>query len=733
MTRRERQRRRQRRHGRPLRRGLTVLGVLLTIGLVAGGIASGVWVADVVQSAPNIDQLHPQPQGTVSTVYAADGTRLGFIAFDTLRQPIGDRRIPLNMKRATVAIEDRRFYHHGGVDYAGLMRAAIRDVTSNGVTQGGSTLTMQLVRNLYTPASRSQKTLTRKIREMKLADQLEQEHSKEWILVAYLNNVPYGTVGGQTAVGVEAAARTFFGKPAAQLTLPQAALLAGMPQAPSQYNPFDNPAAARKRRGEVLRAMVQAGYITQAQADAANAAPLGVRHSDFYGQRREQFFFDYVKQQLLQHYGHRVVDRGGLKVYTTINLHFQQLARQAITDHLHEPGQPAAALVTVDPANGHILAMASSATYGPTVFNYATQAHRQPGSSFKVIDLMAAARMGIDPATTYYDSHELLPGWLPQAPSWHVQTDSHKYMGKVSLANALPPSDNTVYAQLGADVGPDKIDQAAHDMGVTSPLNAYYAEAIGGLKYGVSPLDMADAYATVSDGGWRNTAEAIARVVHPDGRVDDLGKPIRKKEFTDGETAKVIAPMKQVLISGTAAGLGIGCPAAGKTGTTSSFTDVWFVGITPRLSTAVWVGYPNETRSLIGVPGYGGEIFGATIPAPIWSEFMSAAKGSFCGDWPLPNEPFQAAPFFGSYTAGSKGDTGTGTTTTTPGTTTTTTTTTTNGPGGPGPGPNAANGKGKDKGSNPGAFAHPPQKAPKIPPPPKQPPNAGGGAGPPKG
>jgi penicillin-binding protein 1A len=697
---------------------------MLLAGLLAGGIAFAGWVVSVVQDAPNIDQLRAQPQETVSTVYAADGTRLGFIAFDTLRQPVADARIPPVMKRATVAIEDRRFYQHGGVDYPGILRAAIRDVTSSGAAQGGSTLTMQLVRNLYTPESRFQKTLTRKIREIKLADQLERAHSKGWILASYLNNVPYGTVGGQTLVGVEAAARTFFGKPAAGLTLPQAALLAGLPQAPSQYNPFNDPRAARKRRGEVLSAMVQAGYVSQAEADAANAAPLGVHRSDYYRQRREQFFFDYVKQQLLDHYGRKVVDQGGLKVYTTIDLHFQQLARQAIAAHLGQPGQPSAALATVDPATGHILAMASSAAYGPTVFNYATQAFRQPGSSFKVIDLMAAVRMGIDPATTDYDSHELQPGWLPQAPTWHVQTDSHKYSGSVSLAAALPPSDNTVFAQLGADIGPDKIRQAAYDMGITSHLDAYYAEAIGGLTHGVSPLDMADAYATVADGGWRNRAEAIVKVVHPDGRVDDLGKPVRKKEFTDGETAKVIAPMKQVLINGTAGGLGIGCPSAGKTGTTSSFTDAWFVGITPKLSTAVWVGYPNETTSMTSVPGYG-PIFGATIPAPIWHDFMAAAKGSFCGDWPAPKEPFVGTPFIGAFTTGSSGDTGNGTATTpgstTPGTGTTGTTTT-----------GAPNGGKGGKGFDPNAFAHKPQ------PPSKQgggkrTPSSGGGASPPPG
>jgi penicillin-binding protein 1A len=685
---------------------LIVVAALLLLGAAGGGGAFGVYVAGVVNDTPDISQLRPKPQGAVSTVYAADGTRLGFISGDTLRSPIERSQIPLAMKRATIAIEDRRFYSHGGVDYVGIVRAAVKNVTSDSAAQGGSTLTMQLVRNLYTPEDRFQKTLERKIREAKLAEQLEREHSKAWVLTSYLNNVPYGTVGGQTAVGVQAAARVFFGKPAAELTLPEAALLAGLPQAPSDYNPFDNPAGARSRRAEVLKAMVGAGYLSQGEADQANAAPLGVHRSDFYAQRREQFFFDYVKQELIKRYGRKVVDQGGLKVYTTINLHFQEVAREAIAYHLSSFPGPSAALATIDPANGHILAMASSATYGPEdMFNYATQAHRQPGSTFKVIDLMAAVREGIDPAATYYNSRHLTPGWLPEAPTWEVQTDDRSYRGSVSLANALPPSDNTVYAQLGADIGPDKVRQAAYDMGITSHLDAFYAEAIGGLKYGVSPLEMANAYATVSDGGWRNTATAIEKVVHPGGKVDRLGKARRKKEFTDGETAAVLAPMKQVLISGTAGGQGIGCPDAGKTGTTSANTDAWFVGITPKLSTAVWVGYPDDTRSL------GSSVFGGTIAAPIWHDFMMDAKGDYCEDWPTPTEPFSGTEYFGTY-AGKAPDPKATDKTDADGTKTT--------PDGAKPG---------DAGYDPDAYAHPPQDSA----PPPRPQHEGGGVGAPTG
>jgi penicillin-binding protein 1A len=630
---------------------VVLLGLLLVAG-TAAGVAFAAWVAKVADETPPISALHPRPQGAVSTVYAADGTRLGFITGDTLRSPVYGRGVPEVMRQATVAIEDRRFYQHGGVDYIGVVRAAVNDVFNDGSVQGGSTLTMQLVRNLYLPQTRFHKTLERKIREAKLADELEQAHTKTWVLDTYLDNVPYGTVGGQTAVGVQAAARTFFDEPASGLTLPEAALLAGLPQAPTDYNPFLHPRRARARRAEVLAAMVDTGDITPEQEAQAADAPLGVRPSSFYSNRRERFFFDYVRAALLRRYGPKVVRRGGLRVHTTLEPHLQELARQSIADHLNQPGQPAAALVTVDPRNGHIRAMASSAQYGPTVFNYATQAFRQPGSTFKAIDLMAAVRLGISPTGTSYDSHELLPGWNPIEPTWHVQTDDHEYHGAISLSEAIALSDNTVYAQLGADIGPETVRQAAYDMGVTSHLDAYPAESIGGLTHGVSPLEMADAYATIADGGWRNKVTGIARVVHPDGTVDDLGDPRRRREFTDGQAAVVTDALKGVIDHGTAAGMGIGCPAAGKTGTTSSFTDAWFIGFTPQLSTAVWVGYPDETTSMDAVPGYG-EVFGATIPAPIWQQYMQSAIGSACDDFPPPRAPFSPQPFSGSHQVGS--------------------------------------------------------------------------------
>ncbi len=651
MSRRERQRRQRRRHGRPAFRGLIVGAVVLfsVVGLGALGVVG--WVVSVADSAPSLNSLKPLDEGSNSIVYTADGKRLGFIQSLILRGPIGDPDIPRVIKQATVAIEDRRFYQHKGVDYEGVVRAAVRNLTSHKTVQGGSTLTMQLVRNIYLPDERSKKSFTRKIREAKLAEQLESRHpgraGKNWILDKYLNSVPYGTVGGQTAVGIEAASRMFFDKRARDLTLPQAALLAGLPQAPSAYNAFLNPQGAFDRRGEVLAAMLKARMITPVQYAQAVRAKLGVRPNHFYTGRREQYFFDYVRGELFQRYGVRAVRQGGLRIYTTIDLKKQEQARQAIAGQLNEAGDPASAIVTLDPKTGHILAMASSESYGRTKFNYATQAHRQPGSTFKVMVLAAALSKGIDPASTYYSSHELAPGWLPGYPTYGVSTYEHTYGGSENLVTATVKSDNTVFAQLDADVGPEAVREAAYKLGITTHLDAYPAEGLGGLKLGVSPLEMTRAYATVANHGVRTTPTAILRVVHPNGKVDDVGRPRPVRVYPDGLTYEITKILKDNIQMGTGTAANYGCPAAGKTGTTSDFKDAWFVGFTPALTTAVWVGYPNPPIPMRDVHGI--EVQGGSFPARIWHDYMNVAHGSACDDFPPPTTPFVSSPFFGRY------------------------------------------------------------------------------------
>jgi penicillin-binding protein 1A len=651
MSRRERQRRRRRNRGSPAVRAFLIMLSVCVAAIAIGALGVVGWVVDTAASAPDIGSLKPRDPGQVSEVFAADGTRMGYIHSDTLRTVVHGNRIPLILKRATVAIEDRRFWSHGGIDPEAILRAAVKDVFNGGRDiQGGSTLTMQLVRNIYLPDRLADtRSLKRKIIEAKLADELERHHSKPWILDQYLNDVDYGTVGGETAIGVGAGSQLFFDKPVYHLSLAQAALLAGLPQAPSEYNPFTAPKLAKARRHDVLTAMVQSHYITYEQAVKADHAPLQVKHNATYSQVVEPYAFDYVKRALIQRFGLTTVERGGLKVYTTIDLKKQQQAREAILRNEGQPGDPAAALVSIDPHNGHIEAMATSSTYNQTNFDYATQSHRQTGSAFKVFVLMTLIHdYHGDPNQTFYNSHELLPGWLPSYPTYHVQTAEHSYLGTISVAKATTESDNTVFAQLDVDVTPEKVRQTAYNMGITSHLDALPAEGIGGLRIGVSPLEMSDAYATVANGGNHLAPTAITKVVFPDGSVVNMGDPKPKRVFSDGEAYAADQVLKTVITSGTGTAANYGCPAAGKTGTTSNYTDAWFVGYTPQLSTAVWVGYPNSTESMNDVNGLGPG-FGGTLAAPIWHDFMSVASNGYCSDFPSPSDPFHGTAFTGHY------------------------------------------------------------------------------------
>ena len=316
--------------------------------------------------------------------------------------------------------------------------------------------------------------------------------------------------------------------------------------------------------------------------------------------------------------------------------------------------------MTINPKNGYIVAMASSADYGESKFNLAAQGHRQPGSTFKIMALMAALRAGVDPDRTSYVSKSPIEINDPKyGPPFKVETYDGSSRGNISLRRATLASDNAVYIQLALDVGPDKVKEAARDMGIRSKLGGYPAETLGGLTDGVSPLEMANAYATIASGGMRNRPTAITKVVFPDGRSElpNRWKVKRTRAFEDGVAAKATEILEQNITDGTGGKAGIGCPAAGKTGTTDEFTDAWFVGFTPRLSTAVWIGYPKERVQMLGLY-HGSNVAGGTFPAEIWGAYMKQAKGKYCGDFKPPKTPFSASGFFGKYatTGGGKGN-----------------------------------------------------------------------------
>ncbi|HEY7266660.1 MAG TPA: transglycosylase domain-containing protein [Solirubrobacterales bacterium] len=656
--------RRRRRRLRDSGRKKLLLALGLPLALLAVGVTAGaVWVISVYDSAPSLASLRPITKGAVSKIYAADGSLLGVIHSDKIRQPISSEHIPEDLKDATVAIEDRRFYEHGGIDPSAIIRAGWEDLTAGGKpVEGGSTITQQLVRNLY--IRDPQDTLKRKIIEAHLANEEEDQHTKDWILTQYLNTASYGTNEGATAIGVEAAAETYYSKHARDLTLPEAAMIAGLPQAPSQYNPLLNPRAALARRNEVLQAMEHQGKISSSEYQDAVGQGLELDPGNKYNRIREPYIFDLVKQELQDRYGVNTVQNGGLKVYTTIQPRLQAAAQEAVDSCsvCYPDGGPASALASVEPATGKIVALASTQRYSEnSQFNFAAHAQRQPGSSFKVYDLTTAIKQGVDPDSTYYNGTSPITLETPGGSTWTVN-NAEPGGGTMALTQATWESVNVVFAQLGLDVGPANIAKTAYSMGITSPLGIKGAreipckvgphcfippaDAIGGLSVGVTPLEQADAYATLANGGVHHDATAIDRVVFPSGKVDEPSASEGKRVLTEGEAYEVTKVLEGVITSGTGAGYtSIGCSSeAGKTGTSEGLSDAWFVGYTPSYSTAVWTGHPLSRD----YTGYGGPTSG-----PIWRSYMEAAQGGSCPDFTVPDEMPELEAFHGKHTSGS--------------------------------------------------------------------------------
>jgi penicillin-binding protein 1A len=646
MASRTRRRRRGPHHSRWHKIAIPIFALVSMIA-VAGGIAAA-WALNIYNSAPPLATLKPVQKGRSSAIYAADGSLIGFIRSNNIRQPVPASALPQTLKDATVAIEDKNFYEHGALDPAGIARAAWKDLLAGGKpVQGASTITQQLVRNLY--IQNPEETIKRKLIEAHLAEDLFEKHSREWILTSYLNTSPYGTVEGQTAVGAEAAAQTYFGKPAKDLKLTESALIAGLPQAPSEYNPFLDPKAALKRRNEVLGTMVEQGYITPSEYRTARTSGLGLNPGHKYRVVKDRFLFDLVEQELIHKYGINTVRNGGLKAYTSIDPGLQQKAEEAVEGACYvcyPEGGPAAGLASVDPNTGAIVALAATkGEASESQFNYAWQAHRQPGSSFKAYVLTTAIKQGIDPASTYYDGTSPKTLSLPLGGTWTVN-NAEPGGGTMSLEDATWESVNVIFAQLDLDVGPESVTETAKEMGIESPLQSVPAEGIGGLSIGVTPLEMADAYATLANGGIHHDPTAISKVVFPNGTVDEPTGDAGERVLTPGQAWEVTRILEGVITQGTGAGYtSIGCTSeAGKTGTSEGLSDAWFVGYTPMFSTAVWVGHPQSREET----GFGGPTAG-----PIWQSYMSAAQEGECPEFEVPEELPELSPFTGGHTTSS--------------------------------------------------------------------------------
>jgi len=614
--------RRKRRRGRGRHRRSALVSGTLAVALVCGIAAAAVSGTVAFSASCDLNALRPVAIGENSFVYAADGSLLGAIPAERNRQPVELGEISDWMARATVAIEDRRFYQHGGIDAEGIARALWADVKAGKVVQGGSTITQQLVRNLYISRER---TVQRKLKEACLAVKLNRAWSKDRILAAYMNQVYYGSL----AYGIEAAAQTYFSKHAKELTLSEAALLAGLPQAPSEYDPFNASGKALARRTQVLDALFENGDITKAQRDAAFSEPVRLKPGKLYTRIREPYFFSFVRDQLIAEYGAATVRSGGLEVYTTIDPRLQRAAQSAIRRTLDRGDDPAAALVSINPANGAIRAM-TAVTPGSkgNQFNLASQARRQSGSTFKTFVLTAAVEQGINPATTSYVSAPFR--YQPDAltPAWDVSTYGHTYLGWTTIERATIASDNTVFAQLTLDVGPERVAAMATKLGVRTPLDVdgAFVPSLGLGALAVSPLDMASAYATLAAGGVYSEPMAIRRVVLATGSADTdagWGKPRRTRVIPDGVAYTVTRILEKNVQYGTGTGARLDRPAAGKTGTTDEHADAWFIGYTPTLATTVWVGYPQGEIPMRSVHGI--SVAGGTFPATIWRLFMEVA------------------------------------------------------------------------------------------------------------
>jgi penicillin-binding protein 1A len=608
------------------------------LGLVGSASFAFGLVTAIASELPKLDPARYRPDKN-SYIYTADGRVLAVLRGDEARIVVKSEEIADVMKQAIVAVEDRRFFEHRGVDIRGIARAVWQDLRNRAVVEGGSTITQQFVKNAYVKSSRS---FERKLREAALAWQLEQQWPKDRILTAYLNTIYFGN----GAYGIEQASRVYFRHKASSLTLAESALLAGIPADPSRYDPAANPRQAKARRHTVLRAMLEQGDITRAEYWRADHEPLpepaDIRLPGIQGPA--PYFTNYVKQQLVDEFGTGKVFGGGLRVRTSIDLGLQQLAREAIAKWLPDDEGPSAALVAIDPRDGRVLAMYGGRNFAESQFNLAVQGERQPGSAFKPFALAAALEQGISPTTSFVSA----PVTISLGDRlWRVENYEGSNLGTVDLETATTYSDNTVYAQLTELVGPKAVAAMARQLGIQSPIKGYFSVTLGGEA--VNPLDMARAYATFANGGRRvdgalmgNVPRAVLTCKGCPGGEKNI--PYTRQVLGANESAIVNRLLQGVVESGTGkrAQLADGRPVAGKTGTTENYGDAWFVGYTPQLAVAVWVGYPDRLRPMLD-EYHGSPVAGGTFPAKIFKAFMEKALPRLEAEpesFPSPSYPY---------------------------------------------------------------------------------------------
>jgi len=605
----------------------TILG---TVAVFAGAVNT---YGALAEEMPELDSYRSTELAQTSTVYDADGEVVEQLYGVQNRFVVGLDDIDPTLRNAVVAIEDHRFLEHRGLDFEAIGRAAVENAKTLSIQEGGSTITQQLIKNTYiAQEDRYIPSFQRKFVEGSLAWQYEKEHSKEEILEQYLNTVYFGA----NAYGAEAAAKTYFNKRAADLTLPESALLAGIINLPGVYDPFADPETAKKRRDVVLDRMLEYGYITQKEHDGAVETGLDLSRGRVEYENDNEYFLNAVRKELAEEYGDDAIYEGGLKIYTTLDPELQQMADDAV-DSVVDPASedPSASLVSVDPGTGAVRAMVGGSDFREVKFNLATEAHRQSGSSFKPFVYAEAVDQGLSPETMYVSEHLEVPMGGGEEP---YVVDNYDFIerGPITLEKAMADSDNTVFVQLALDLGLQRVVDMAHELGIESEIDAYPSTAIGGLRIGVTPLEMASAYSTFANAGTHMEPYLVQKVTREENGEEETVEEHRlvgEEALSRDEAAVVTESLRGVVERGTASyyhdlDAEIGRPAAGKTGTSNEFIDAWFIGFVPQLSTSVWVGYPNDRRSMVNINGLE-EINGENYPLDIWSLYMQSAAQKF--------------------------------------------------------------------------------------------------------
>jgi len=630
---------------------LAILSALGLLGVVS--FAFGIFVS-IASDLPSLTRFAEIKDAQSSELLDDFGQPIGVLSQQN-RVIVKPGQIPQIVKEAVISIEDKRFYSNSGIDLRGIARAFVEDLRHGGAVQGASTIEQQFIKNELQAVSH--RTILEKLREAALAYQLSHKWSKEKILAAYLNTIYFGN----GAYGVEAAAQAYFGQevnhagcgtPGHTLCVEQlkepweAALLAGIIQSPTGYDPAVHPLAARERRNLVLRQMLEQGYISkpiyEESVEQALPSPKSIQPPQVSTVEGVDagYFIDWVQQQVIERYGQRAF-YGGLRIKTTLDLELQRAAEQAIDAYLPGPEGPSSSMVVIENATGEVRAMVGGRNYDESPFNLATEGERQPGSSFKAFDLAAALEAGISPYSEWPSKEKtfIVPG-TDGREKFVVHNDEGNYTGENTLTGATAFSDNSIYAEVGLKVGTKHIADLAHRMGITTPLSTNPAMTIGGLTVGVTPLDMAHAYETIAHEGQRMSGtlaepgapvgiqEVMASEGHPlpDGsdreRNRVLATPVLPAEVAATETSM----LETVVQYGTGKAAALGQFAAGKTGTTSNYGDAWFVGWDHKFTVAVWVGYPNKLVPML-TDFEDGPVLGGTFPALIWHQFQVSALG----------------------------------------------------------------------------------------------------------